>query len=419
MRVRHSAWVDLYDIGLLIAGLGTLGSAFLPRVLQSRPVSLPIIYISLGILIFALPLGFDSPNPIRHADFAERLTEMGVIVSLMGAGLKIDRLVGWARWRSTWLLLGITMPLTILMTSVLGWWAIGLSPAAAMLLGAVLAPTDPVLAADVQVDEPGEGKEDAVRFSLTSEAGLNDGLAFPFTNAAIAMAVNGAAPSGWFAEWFAIDVVYKIVGGVGIGVLVGNLLARFVFSYPAENRLAKSTEGLVALGATLIAYGVAEVANSYGFLAVFVSAIAIRNYEREHEYHKVLHDFAEESERLLMITLLALLGGAVWGGLLRPLTWQMIAVAVLLVFLVRPLAGYVALAKLDIPHHERLAISFFGIRGIGSLYYLSYGLTHADFAEAEQLWATTALVVLLSILVHGVTVTPWMDRVDRVRQTSG
>lgn len=410
--------MDLYAVGLLLAGLGTLGSAFLPRVLHSRPVSLPIVYILLGVLIFALPLGFDSPDPIREADFTERLTEMGVIISLMGAGLKIDRVIGWRSWRTTWLLLAVTMPLTILMTSLLGWWAVGLSPAAALLLGAVLAPTDPVLASDVQVGDPGEGKEDPVRFSLTSEAGLNDGLAFPFTNAAITMVVNGAAPSGWFGEWLLVDVFYKIAGGVAIGLIVGNLLARFVFSYPADTRLAKSTEGLVALGATLIAYGIAEVAHSYGFLAVFVAAIAIRNYERDHEYHKVLHDFAEESERLLMIALLALLGGAVWGGLLDPLTWTMVGVAGLLVFVVRPLAGYIALARTEIPPDERLSIAFFGIRGIGSLYYLSYGLTHAEFQEAETLWALVGIVVLLSILVHGVTVTPWMNRLDRGRASS-
>lgn len=404
--------MDLYDVGLLLAGFGVLGSVVLPRVLHSRPLSLPLVYVGLGVVIFALPLGFEHPDPLQERDFTERLTEIGVIISLMGAGLKIDRKIGWTRWRTTWLLLGITMPLTIFLTALLGWWAVGLSPAAAMLLGASLAPTDPVLASDVQVGKPGEGDEDAVRLSLTSEAGLNDGLAFPFTNAAIAMAINGAAPSGWLAEWLAVDVVYKTAAGIAIGVVAGHLLARLVFGYPADNKLAKSAEGLIALAATLIAYGIAEMAGSYGFLAVFVAAIAMRNYERDHEYHKVLHDFAEEIERLLMIMLLALLGGAVWGGLLEPLTWQMIAVGVTVVLVVRPLTGYVALLRCGIPRSERATISFFGIRGIGSLYYLSYGLTHADFPQAGELWAIVGLVVLLSISIHGITVSPWMKRLE-------
>ena len=409
--------MDLYDVALLIAGLAILGSALLPRVLHTRPISLPIVFIGLGMLVFALPLGFSAPNPIRDTGFAERLTEMGVIVSLMGAGLKLDRRMGWKSWKTTWLLLGITMPLTIAATWLLGWWALGLTPPAAMLLAAVLAPTDPVLASEVQVDEPGEGDEDEVRFALTSEAGLNDGLAFPFTNAAIAMAIQGAAPERWLAGWFAVDVIYKLGVGILVGLAAGWLLAHLIFRYPANNSVASSTEGLVALAATLIAYGAAELVNSYGFLAVFVSAVAVRNYEREHEYHKVLHDFAEESERLLMIALLALLGGAIWGGLLRPLTWQMVLIGVVLVLAVRPLAGLAGLAASGESRPEKLAISFFGIRGIGSLYYLSYGLNHANFPEAATLWAMTAFVVVLSVVVHGVTVRPWMNNLDARRST--
>src|SRR5690606_26473825 len=131
---------------------------------------------------------------------------------LTGAGLKIDRRIGLKSWKTTWLLLAVTMPLTIIAVGLLGWWALGFAPATAMLFGAALAPTDPVLASDVQVGAPGSGENDEVRFALTSEAGLNDGLAFPFTNAAIAMA--GAAGLGWVGEWLLVDVVYKIASGV-------------------------------------------------------------------------------------------------------------------------------------------------------------------------------------------------------------
>src|SRR3954453_7724962 len=157
---------------------------------------MPIAFLGLGMLVFALPLGLPAADPLEHPKLTEHLTEIGVIVALMGAGLKIDRPLGGRRWMSTWRLLAVAMPVTIAAMAFLGWWWAGLVPAAALLLGAALAPTDPVLAADVQVGEPTdeEDSEDEVRFALTSEAGLNDGLAMPFVYAAIALAGGGA----WF-----------------------------------------------------------------------------------------------------------------------------------------------------------------------------------------------------------------------------
>ena len=168
---------------LLLAGLALLGTFLLPGLLRNRLVSLPIIYVSFGFAVFSLPLDLPLINPedaVFDRQIMEYITEFIVIVSLAATGIKIDREFGLKSWASTWLLLGIAMPLTIAGVAFLGWWWIGLTPAAAILLGAVLAPTDPVLAASVQVGPPDEQlPEDDVRFSLTSEAGLNDGLAFP------------------------------------------------------------------------------------------------------------------------------------------------------------------------------------------------------------------------------------------------
>lgn len=225
--------MELYDIGIALIGVAVLGAVVLPRLLARRAISLPIVYIGFGMLVFSLPLGLPSPDPLEHAVLTERLTELGVILALMGAGLKIDRQPGLKRWRSTWRLLAITMPLTILLAFLLGWWVAGLTVPAALLFGAVIAPTDPVLAADVQVAPPQEGKDDEIRFALTSEAGLNDGLAFPFTYLAVAVAVTGLAPAGWIGEWLLIDVVYRIGAGVIVGGVMGYLLARFVFNTPA------------------------------------------------------------------------------------------------------------------------------------------------------------------------------------------
>jgi NhaP-type Na+/H+ or K+/H+ antiporter len=414
--------VDLIDLCYAVLGLAALLAGLLPRLLASRPLSMPIVFLGLGMALFALPLGLPDPNPLRHPHLTERLTEIGVIVALMGAGLKLDRRLGWRSWSTTWRLLAIAMPLTIAGTALLGWWWVGLAPAAAMLLGSALAPTDPVLASDVQVGEPGghEEGEDVVRFSLTSEAGLNDALAFPFVYAAIAMAAQGANPAAWIGEWLAVDVVYKVVVGIAVGALVGRMLGWLFFRARSDTlRLASHSEGFIALAATFLAYGTAEVAGGYGFLAVFVAALSIRASERSHEYHQVLHDFAEQIERLLTVLLLVLLGGALVGGLLGPLTWQGAAAGVAVVLLIRPVAAWVSLRGSAGTPGERTVIGLFGIRGIGSLYYLAYAMSTVAMPDIEQVWAVVAFVVVVSVVVHGIAATPIMERLDRRREADG
>lgn len=402
--------MDLYDLSLALAGVAALGAAFLPRLVHRRALSFPIIYVAMGMVLFLLPLDFPDPDPTRFRGPLERLTELGVIVALMGAGLKIDRPVGWKKWKATWLLLAVTMPLTIAAAALLGYWVVGFPAAVAMLFGAVCAPTDPVLASEVQVDEPGEGEGDEVRFALTSEAGLNDALAFPFTNAALAMAA-AAGSTDWIWEWLALDVVYRLAIALVVGIASGKALAWLLFDVP-QGRIERLSEGFVALAATFISFGVTELVHGYGFLAVFVAAVSLRNYEREHDYHQTLHDFAEEVERLLTVLLLVLFGGAVAAGMLGPLTWKALLVGVLLVFVVRPAAGLIALWNGQASFRERLAISFFGIRGIGSLYYLAHALNQGGFQNEDALWALVGFIILLSVLVHGVTASPAMRHLD-------
>jgi NhaP-type Na+/H+ or K+/H+ antiporter len=406
--------LDSYLVILAGFGIVVLLTAWLPMVLKELPLSLPIFCVLLGIGVFSIEGAGREPTPFDHPELTERLSELVVIVALMGAGLKIDRPLGWHSWMITWRLLGVTMPLSIGGITLLGWFVLGLPISSALLLGALLAPTDPVLAADVQVGPPGSGEEDEVRFSLTSEAGLNDGLAFPFVNLAIALSLAGAAAPGlWTLEWFVLDVIWKLFAGASLGWGVGKMLGYLTFRLPNRAQLSRTGDGFVALGITCLSYALTELAYGYGFVAVFVTALALRNEERTHEYHSKLHDFAEEFERLLMMLLLVLFGGAVAGGLLVPLTWTAVIVGLVVLFFVRPFAGLVGLAGADQPSGERAVIAFFGIRGIGSFYYLAYALNEAQFAAADLLWALTGFVVLVSIFVHGTAVTPVMRRLDR------
>ncbi len=403
---------------VVLAGFGVvvLLTAWLPMVLKELPLSLPIFCVGLGALIFAIPqLPGVLPHPMEELALVEHLSELVVIISLMGAGLKIDRPFGWGRWRLTWRLLGISMPLTILGLTWLGSSFLGLSLAAAVLLAGALAPTDPVLASDVQVGPPGGGQEDEVRFTLTSEAGLNDGLAFPFILLALALAQE--ASMGGLAEWFAYAVLWKIGAGVAMGFVVGRVLGWLTFHLPNRAKLSRTGSGFVALGITCLAYGVTEMVKGYGFLAVFVAAIALRATKREDAYHEKLHDFAEELERLLMMALLVLLGGAMTGGeLFRALSWDVAIFGLIALFVIRPLAGWIGLIGTDPPPGEKLAISFFGIRGLGSIYYLAYGLNHHEFDGADTLWSTAGFIILVSIVLHGITVTPVMRHLDRRRK---
>lgn len=414
--------MDLLDLTYALVGVGALLAGLLPRLLANRPLSMPIIFLGLGAVLFALPIGLPDPDPLANPDLAERLTEVTVIVALMGAGLKLDRPLGWRSWSSTWRLLAIAMPLTIGGTALLGWWWLGLAPAAAVLLGSALAPTDPVLAADVQVGEPSEHEhgEDEVRFALTSEAGLNDALAFPFVYLAIAVATVGGAPGGWLGGWLADDLIYKIAIGTVVGVAIGKLLGLLFFRPRSEVlHLASHAEGFTALAATFLSYGVAEVAGGYGFLAVFVCARSIRASERQHEYHQVLHDFVEQIERLLTVLLLVLFGGAVVRGLLAPLTWQVVVLGLVVVLLVRPATAWIALAGAPGSRGERAAIALFGIRGVGTFYYIAYATSQAAFTDAELVWAAAGFVVVVSVIGHGIAATPVMDRLDRARQAAG
>ena len=428
------------ELFYVLGGGSLLLAVVLPRLLHSLALSAPMVLLGVGMLIGLLTAfeGMDV-SPVDHREFTEHLTEFIVLIALMGVGLELDRGLSWTswsswlRWGAAWRMLGIAMPLCIAAVAVLGWSVMGLSAAAAVLLGAALAPTDPVLASEVQVEGPTPAGEmdaeqidesDEVRFALTSEAGLNDGLAFPFVYLAILMVTLGPV-SEWGLRWLGWELLGKVVVGVLVGSVIGWGLARAAFRAPRLSlRLAETGEPLLALAAVLLTYGVAEAVGGYGFLAVFACALTIRSAERGHHYHVHMHQIIERLERLLTLVVVLFLGVAMTNGMLRDLSWEGALVGTALVFLVRPLTGLVSLwggrgqdriGDRSLTPAERLAVAFFGVRGVGSLYYLAYATGQADFGDHELLWATVGFTVGLSVFVHGVAATPVMNRLDRVK----
>ncbi len=303
------------------------------------------------------------------------------------------------------------MPLTIAGVTLAGVYGLGLGVGSALLLGAVLAPTDPVLASDVQVDKAHDDKDNEVRFALTSEAGLNDGFAFPFAHLAVAVAAVGGFTQAVVTQGL-IDGVWRAVAGAAVGWALGQLLGWLTFRAPHAN-FSKTGDGLVALGVTFAAYGVAEALHGYGFLAVFVTAVSLRATERDHHFNEAMHDFSEQIERLLMLLVLVLFGGALANGLLSTLTWQEVVFALALLFVIRPLSALIAFTGSPVPRRDRAIIAFLGIRGLGSFYYLAWALNHGEFENWARLWGITGFIVLCSIFLHGMTATPLMRWIDR------
>ncbi|QZY30979.1 cation:proton antiporter [Nocardioides coralli] len=380
-------------------------------------ISTAMAFVAVGIAAGVLPLPLPGLLPEDNRVLIERLTEVTVVVALMGAGLAIDRPAGWRSWASTWRLLGLAMPLTIAAVALLGWGLLGLAPAAALLLAAALAPTDPVLAGEVRVAGPNSEDEDVVRRGLTSEAGLNDGLAFPFVYAAILLTGTGTGNGevgSWILRWVAWDLVGRVLIGVFLGIAVGRAFAWLAFrKWPG---LAESNEGILALSATFASYGLVEAAHGWGFIGVFVTGLTIRGYERDSRYHADLHEFSHQIERLLTMVALLMFGVACGSGLLAPLTWEALLVAVLLVVVIRPVVGGLSLIGCEGSWWERSAKAFFGVRGIAAFYYLAYGIGQAPFGDQELMWATASAAVLCSIVVHGVTAAPALRRLDSWRQ---
>ncbi|MFN2258961.1 MAG: cation:proton antiporter, partial [Parasphingopyxis sp.] len=273
----HAAMVfgfAAYHVLLAALGIAIVASYWLPRFFSGREPAASALLIATGFVAFVWVPGMPGAiDPVSQPRLWEYTAELCVIIGLFGTGLRIDRVAGYVQWRPTIRLLVIAMPLTVLALMVVGWQAAGMTLAGGLVLGAILSPTDPVLAGDVQVGPPLEGGEHPVRFALTTEAGLNDGLAFPFVHFGILVAAAGALSAGLTVEWVVRDVFYRIIVGALAGAGAGWLLGKVLFDWPRENALSKTQSGVVAFAGVLFAYGFTELVEGYGFIAAFVTGV--------------------------------------------------------------------------------------------------------------------------------------------------
>lgn len=428
---------------LLVGGL-LLARGLTASMLKRLPVTPAIIYLAVGLLVGPTVLDVFHFNPLKESALLEVLTEVVVLISLFSAGVKMPSPVSFARWRAPILLASVSMAVSVGMVTAFAYTLLGLPLGAGVLLGAILAPTDPVLATDVQTRHPGD--RDRLRFTLTCEAGMNDGSAFPFVM--LGMGLLGLHELGEFGlRWALVDVLWATVAGVAIGVVSGAALAHLARKLRGNPPGQKLMDDFLGLGLIGVVYGLSVWVDAWGFLAVFFAAVALRQTELklagtdldrvdpgqprtgriEPEAATAVSDdeplptvsvgslvFKEHLERLSEMLLILLIGGTLF---LDSWSWRAVALALFLFVVVRPVSVLVGLLGTRTPWPIRGMVGWFGVRGIGSLYYLMYAIQHGVPEDlALDLIQLTLIVVTLSILVHGTSVKPLMSRFLRHRR---
>lgn len=405
MWISAHIW-DFLVVGLLLLGV-TLGSSWVSRL----PLSYALVYLIFGVLLGPFGLGIIDLEP--GAEFLERLTEIVVIVSLFACGIKMNRPLNSAAWHSTLRLIGLLMPLSIAAVALLGHYALGFNWGAAILLGAILAPTDPVLASEVQVNHADDRNE--LRFGLTSEGGLNDALSFPFVYFGLHWLQKGSDWQSWFKSWLLVDLVWAIAAGIAGGVLVARLINALSHRARKIDGIEPEVEDLVALATILLTYAFTEIINGYGFLAVFVAGVCVRRSRslEPEKKHAQLH-FIGLLEKLLEVGTILLLGSILRAEPMQVYAGPSLLVAGSLIFLIRPIAAWISTLGDNLRPTTRLLFGWFGIRGVGSLYYLFYALSDDIPSEVGTplSWITLSTVAL-SVLIHGVSTTPLMRWYDK------
>jgi NhaP-type Na+/H+ or K+/H+ antiporter len=427
----------------LVAGVVLIAMALAGTVLRRLPLSASMIYLAAGAVLGPIGLGMIILDPLGGGSgLLEIVSEVAVILSLFTAGLKLRLPLSDRGWWIPIRLATVSMTLTVGLIGLAGVTLLGLPIGAAVLLGAILAPTDPVLASDVQVGHPGD--RDRLRFGLTGEAGLNDGTAFPFVMLGLGLlGLHDLGDNG--LRWVAVDLVWAVAVGLAVGAVLGTLVARLVLHLRSTHREALGLDEFLALGLIGVSYGAALVVGGYGFLAVFAAGLALRRIERTRTGEDVAEEleaggggasrdematdpgtapafmaravlaFNEQLERIGEVAVVVLVGAALTiVGVPLAVAWF----APLLFLVIRPLAVWAGLVGAGVPRAQLALIGWFGIRGVGSVYYLSYAITHDLQPDVAQTLATVTLsVVAVSVLVHGISVTPLMTWYERRQKT--
>jgi NhaP-type Na+/H+ or K+/H+ antiporter len=421
----------------LLIGCLMLARGLAATTISRLPVTSAIVYLAFGLILGPVVLGVFHFGAVEQSHVLETLTEIAVLISLFSAGVKMPVPITFKRWGPSFRLAWVSMSISVALMAAFAYYLLGLPLGAAILIGAILAPTDPVLATDVQVRHAGDA--DSLRFTLTSEAGMNDGSAFPFVM--LGLGLLGAGELGEFAwRWALVDVIWATLGAVAIGMACGYALGRLGWMLRNQDPKHDVLDDLVGLGLIGVVYGVCVLAHAWGFLAVFFAGVALRQTElllsgaHKNRQGLLVPDdpkadpandevpdepapltvsaeslvFKEHLERLSELTLVLLLGGMLT---LQDWSWRTWGTALFLFAVARPLSVMLGLAGTGTSMRLRLIIGWFGVRGIGSVYYLMYAINNGlPGALTHELTQITAVVVALSILVHGISVKPMMGR---------
>jgi NhaP-type Na+/H+ or K+/H+ antiporter len=422
-------------IWALILGALLITMALSGTSLKRLPLSTAMLYLAAGYGLGPAGWALMAPNPLVYSAILERVAEVAVLISLFAVGLKLGLPLAHKSWRLPARLALISMTITVALIAVIAVLVLHFSLGAAILLGAILAPTDPVLASDVQVQE--ENDRDRLRFSLTGEGGLNDGAAFPFVMLGLGLlGLHDLGTDGW--RWLAIDVLWSMSGGLLIGGVLGTLIGRLVVYLRSRHKESVGFDEFLALGLVALAYGVAGLSHASGFMAVFAAGLALQRVKEQpgaaadpallvtglqssqakealasdSQYASAyllqeVRGFNEQLERIAEVTIVLVIGAMLsYTYLHADVLWF----ALLLLVVVRPVSVWLGLLGAPVSRDQRILISWFGIRGIGSIYYLMYAINHGlSIPLAKEIIALTLTMVAVSIVLHGISVTPLMN----------
>lgn len=423
-------------IGSLLLARGLTHSS-----MKEWPFTPAIVYLGAGILVGPSVLNVFYFDPLTESAVLEVLTEIAVLISLFSAGVKMPVPVSIRRWRAPLLLAWVSMTITVALIAAFSYFVLGIPAGAGVLLGAILAPTDPVLATDVQSRHPGDS--DDLRFTLTCEAGMNDGTAFPFVMLGLGMlGQHELGETG--LRWVLVEVLWATIAAIVVGAVCGTVVARVGWRLRGYGPKREVLDDLVGLGLIAVAYGLCVAIHAWGFLAVFFAAVALRQTELglarvgRRQPERLQFDpeskaesgkspdreppptvseealvFQEHLERLSELLLVLLLGGMLF---FEFWTWRTVGLALFVFIVARPVSVFIGLGLTSMSWRMRGMTAWFGVRGIGSVYYLMYAIQHGlPTGLARELIHLTLIVITLSILVHGTSVKPMMSRFWRPR----